>query len=493
MNKLRKISGLVMLAIFLLVSGAEAATISSCRTISAPGTYTLTKNLIGMTGNPCITITSSDVTIDGAGHLLDGQNSGTGILAFNPQTALTNVNVKNLIITDWTYGIHYQATVLSTLSNNDIRTSSYGFVFDQYSGRNKFINNKATSNSYGFYISTGYNNFIGNKLNSNSVGIYLQGSDHNILNDNIGTGNTGSAIYLGSSEFNTLRRNKATCFATSYCGTGIDLGSSDNNTLDNNKAATYYGFSLSSSDHNTLINNNATGVRGFDFSSSNNNSMNNNIANVQQYGIILNSANYNKITRTTTKGVSQYGLSISSSNNNKIYDNLFSNTNNLFLSNSKNIWNIPPKQSAINIVNGLYTAGNVWENPTKTGFSQICNDADRNGICDSANTLEASNIDFKPLVHHADTTKPKTVTNLHNTTYQRNYIKWAWTDPTDSDFSYVKVYIDGKFKAGVLHGVKTYSATGLLPNTLHTIGIRTIDINGNENPTTITKTARTKP
>ncbi|MBI3874101.1 MAG: hypothetical protein HY307_03770, partial [Arcobacter sp.] len=60
----------------------------------------------------------------------------------------------------------------------------------------------------------------------------------------------------------------------------------------------------------------------------------------------MNSANYNKITKTTPKGVSQYGLYSSNSNNNKIYDNLFNNTNNFFLSSSTNIWNIPPKQSA---------------------------------------------------------------------------------------------------------------------------------------------------
>src|SRR5574341_111831 len=171
MNKSGKLIKIIILAIFLLVSNAEAATISSCTTISTPGTYTLTTDLLGVTGinpgvvgNPCIWITSSDVTIDGAGHLLDGQNRDTAITAYNPQTALTNVNIKNMIITDWSVGIRYQVTILSNLSNNEIRTSTYGFYFDQYSGRNTFTGNNLTSNSYGFYISTGRNTFIGNKL-----------------------------------------------------------------------------------------------------------------------------------------------------------------------------------------------------------------------------------------------------------------------------------------------------------------------------------------
>ena len=468
---------------------ATAGPINSCVMISSPGTYTLSGDILGSTSNPCIYITSSDVTLDGAGHMINGQNSNVGIYAYNPQTALSNVTVKNTIITNCTLGIYYRATILSNLTNNEIRKSSYGFYFTEYSGRNTFTNNRLLSNSYGFYINTGYNTFIGNKFNGGSYGIYITGSDNNTITNNIGE-NT-NLVYLSSSNFNKLTGNKANYPGKGY---GFYLASSSNNTLNNNKATTYYGFYLSSSKNNTLANNNASGsTRGFDLASSTNNTLDNNLANAQQYGIVLSSSNYNTIRRTTVNGVSQYGTYSSSSNNNLIYDNLFNNTNNLYSYRSTNTWNLPTKKSAINIVNGIYTAGNAWENPTRTGFSQICSDADRNGICDSANPVDATNIDNYPLVHHFDKTIPKSVTNLRNTTYQNNYIVWAWIDPSDIDFSYVKIYINGAFRTGVLHGVNKYNLTGLLPNSGYTIGTRTVDINGNENATIKTHTARTKP
>src|SRR5574337_1383180 len=96
-----------------------AATINSCTIISSPGTYTLSKDLLANT-TPCIAITSSNVTLDGAGHLLDGRNSTIAIDVYNPQTALTNVNIKNMRLYYWFYAIRYRATTLSTLSNNHI-------------------------------------------------------------------------------------------------------------------------------------------------------------------------------------------------------------------------------------------------------------------------------------------------------------------------------------------------------------------------------------
>ncbi len=468
---------------------ATAGAINSCIVISSPGTYTLNADILGSTSNPCIYITSSDVTLDGAGHMIDGQNGNTAIYAYNPQTALSNITIKNTIITDWTYGIYFRATILSNFTNNEIRTSSYGFYFNEYSGRNTFTNNRLLSNSYGFLIYTGYNTFIGNKFNGGSYGLYIQSGDNNTITNNIGD-NT-NLVYLSSSNFNKLTGNKANYPGGGY---GFFLGSSNNNTLTNNKATTYYGFYLTSSNYNSLVNNNASdSTRGFDIYYSTNNSVDNNLANVKEYGIVLSSSNYNTIKRTTVKGVSQYGIYSSSSSNNLIYDNLLNNTNNLYSYSSTNIWNLPTKKSAINIVNGIYTAGNVWENPTKTGFSQICSDADRNGICDSANPVDATNIDNYPLVHHVDKTIPKSVTNLRNTTYQNNYIVWTWSDPSDIDFSYVKIYLNGAFRTGVLNGVNKYNLTGLLPNSSYTIGTRTVDINGNENATIKNHTARTKP
>jgi PKD repeat protein len=92
-----------------------------------------------------------------------------------------------------------------------------------------------------------------------------------------------------------------------------------------------------------------------------------------------------------------------------------------------------------------------------------------------------------------DTTAPASVTSLTNTTFAQTSITWTWTDPADSDFEKVMVYLDGVWKQNVTKGVQSWTATGLSPDTEYTIGTRTIDTVGNVNATTVTDVARTAP
>ncbi len=92
-----------------------------------------------------------------------------------------------------------------------------------------------------------------------------------------------------------------------------------------------------------------------------------------------------------------------------------------------------------------------------------------------------------------DITPPKSVTNLKNITYKRNYINWIWTNPTNSDFSKVMIYINGKFKTNVYKPKRNYNLTGLNRNTLYKVSTHTVDVNGNINQTWVNKIARTAP
>ena len=98
-------------------------------------------------------------------------------------------------------------------------------------------------------------------------------------------------------------------------------------------------------------------------------------------------------------------------------------------------------------------------------------------------------VEFTP----AETTPPGTVTYLHNTTHVQNAITWAWTDPTDADFSRVMVYLNNVFRTNVTKGVQTYTGTGLTAGTQYTISTRTVDTSGNVNPTWVNHTAWTAP
>ena len=86
---------------------------------------------------------------------------------------------------------------------------------------------------------------------------------------------------------------------------------------------------------------------------------------------------------------------------------------------------------------------------------------------------------------------PASVTNLHNTTYQPTSITWNWTNPGSANFTNVKVYLDGVFKADVPLGTQSYTATGLTPLTAYTLGTRTEGPAGAINATWVNNTSTT--
>ena len=69
--------------------------------------------------------------------------------------------------------------------------------------------------------------------------------------------------------------------------------------------------------------------------------------------------------------------------------------NNAF-ENGNNIWNIT-KTVGTNIIGGAYLGGNYWTNPSGTGYSDTCTDADKDGFCDNSYTVATGNIDYLPL------------------------------------------------------------------------------------------------
>ncbi|MEA1866326.1 MAG: hypothetical protein U9N46_14270 [Euryarchaeota archaeon] len=80
-----------------------------------------------------------------------------------------------------------------------------------------------------------------------------------------------------------------------------------------------------------------------------------------------------------------------------------------------------------------------------------------------------------------DTTPPASVSNLDETDRGTTWIQWDWTNPSDSDFSHTRVYIDGVFKAEVYAPGDSYNAASLSPDTTYMIGTRTVDDSGNTN------------
>ena len=88
----------------------------------------------------------------------------------------------------------------------------------------------------------------------------------------------------------------------------------------------------------------------------------------------------------------------------------------------------------------------------------------------------------------SDITPPTSITHLQNTTGQ-TWINWTWFNPTDSDFNYTMVYIEGVWQTNTSE--PSYNATSLTLGTTYEIGTRTVDRVGNINMTWVNQTTRT--
>ena len=202
--------------VLMLTGGAGAATpISSCTTISSPGEYLLTQSITNSPATYCMNIISSNVVFDGAGYAIDGADivNTYGVYVYSSITAVTNVTIKNLTVTDWYYGIHYRNAANGNITNNiAISNNNRGISLDS-SINNMLSSNIANSNYLGIYLVSSSNNntLTVNNASNNNYGILLSNSSNNILNENTANSNNGGdGFYLHySSNNNTLRGNNA--------------------------------------------------------------------------------------------------------------------------------------------------------------------------------------------------------------------------------------------------------------------------------------------
>jgi len=208
-----------------------------------------------MTSNgTCIIITVDDIIVDGSGHSITGNTSGSGVLL----QGVSNVTLTNLIVINFSSGVFLNNTNHSTLCD--------GFV--------------SNNNFMGVYLYHANNNTIRNQtVSENNYGISLSVSDNNTIASNTANSNAWSGIYPYLSDGNTIRDNIA-----NYNNNGIYLLHSDGNTIYNNTANNSIrdGFYASStSEANTLTSNvfcanNMDGSRYYDISDGNASSGDNN-------------------------------------------------------------------------------------------------------------------------------------------------------------------------------------------------------------------------
>ncbi|MDG6226190.1 MAG: NosD domain-containing protein [Candidatus Thermoplasmatota archaeon] len=181
-------------------------------------TYTMTDDVKGS-----IYVYCSDIVIDGDGYVLDGAGAFVGVYltryredASSPWIYCENVEVKNMEIENFTYGIYTYFGGYHTISYNDIHDCKYAMNI-YYSGYNTIADNTVTDNTnYGIYIYfSSYNTISDNTITDNAYGIYVNGyryyaspgADSNTISDNTVKDNTNYGILLYYSSSNVLTDN----------------------------------------------------------------------------------------------------------------------------------------------------------------------------------------------------------------------------------------------------------------------------------------------
>ncbi|MCK4498809.1 right-handed parallel beta-helix repeat-containing protein, partial [Candidatus Bathyarchaeota archaeon] len=109
------------------------ATISTIDNI----TYTLTDNIIDS-----IVIERGDIILDGAGFMLEGDGTGSGVR----QTGLNNITIRNLNINGFYFGIYLENASACSILNSNITANIYDGIYLLESPQNTISLNNVSSN-----------------------------------------------------------------------------------------------------------------------------------------------------------------------------------------------------------------------------------------------------------------------------------------------------------------------------------------------------------
>jgi parallel beta-helix repeat protein len=340
--------------------------------------YTLTDDISGS-----IIIQKSGITLDGAGHTIQGTGSGVGLSL----ASISGVTIEDLNIKGFLQGIYLVDSSGNTVSGNMVSDNKYG-IYLSYSSSNTICGNTVSDNSYyGIVLSgdsilgnTDDNTIRENMLLANQVGIYLMEYSKN----NIISGNTASGLgYPGSPSFPTF---------------GIRLSGSDSNTIRGNTVSySNYGIWLEQSEINTISVNTASGnARGIYLKEqSNGNTISGNAISgytvSDEFGIRLWESSSNTIKENMVSG-NTWGIYLHEfcSNNVIYHNNLIDNIIHGYDSDpASNDWHHP----------GLLE-GNYWSDYTGlddgsgVGKHAIAGD----GIGDTLIPYPMTDYDFYPLM-----------------------------------------------------------------------------------------------
>ena len=289
--------------------------------------YTFTSNI-----NDSIVVERSNIIIDGAGYVIEGNGTGRG---FKLQS-ISNVTIKNTKIKGFEFGIYLQSASSNTIYGNNITNNDYGIYLSGSSNNNISENNIVNNNEYGIWLFSSSDNVLSkNVMNGSKYNFYVRGTESTHFIQSIDVSNfiDGKPVYYLVNQ-KDLSLNSATHPQVGYLGLiNCYNVTVEGLTLTNN----WQGLLLAYTNNSRITGNNLTsnyyGV--WLFSSSDNALSENNLIN-NDYGIYFDSSsNYNSISRNHITNNIKSGIGLDLSSNNTFFENnITSNQVGIALSNS---------------------------------------------------------------------------------------------------------------------------------------------------------------
>lgn len=403
--KIFKFFQLCLFCLLIFIFNVYSTNISSCQTISSSGSYTLNQSL-STTGN-CLTITSSNVSLDCQNFIIDGDSSGAdyGITS----TSKTNLSINNCYIKDFFEGINF-VTITNSTINNSVFTNNGQSGIGFYTSSNYNLINNITANSsngYGVYLfsssynlltsilvyntytgiritsNSGYNNLTNSNLTNNTQDNLYVASDNNNIRDSSITGkvnefwNVAGATYTNISNYPSqinLSSNQKIIVPGSYTLVSNSASNLANAALiltsnvsldcqgfiiDGSSSGSSYGIYTQGNTNKNNISINNCFIKDFEmginFNYVTNSTINNTIlTNNFNFNTYFDHSNYNKINNISSNN-SAWGIYFTTSSYNNITASNFSNTSSL---------NINLASS-----NDNYFYFNSFDNSSKIGYS----------------------------------------------------------------------------------------------------------------------------
>ena len=358
-----------------LAEESSTSTIDSCEVIEEPGHYELESDLSSEA--TCLQITTSDVTIDGNGHTIEGMGEGHGIQVVGYETT-RNVEVRDLTVRNWEVGISYDGGhdgTIHTVGAGD--NSEEGILVDDsdgvtiedsvaaYNGANGIaiigddatvVGSTAANNSgHGLeindrsrYPGDGYTikdnsltendgnglEYIGNdglvvdnEAHDNEVGIAspVIGSN-NTYERNTASGNQEGIAFGGETTDTTVLDNDV---SENFIGINLDTSSTNVTVRENTATANDQGINIvSATDHhieaNTLLENEGHGIR-MNNNANRNTVVDNTIRNTDDgtgysSGVeLLQFSNANHFESNTITGTGGHGIDLNQGSGNNVF------------------------------------------------------------------------------------------------------------------------------------------------------------------------------